>query len=77
VQAFASITPIAAVVLSPPVEAFETKLGNADTLPSVILTEVEHKKITADLRTMTSEIEIKHVKKPWSAYKKVLKEHPA
>jgi hypothetical protein len=49
-------------------------LGNADKVPSVILTEAEHKRITARLALET--LDVKNAKQLWKAYQKAYKDHP-
>jgi hypothetical protein len=49
-------------------------LGNADRVPSVILTEAEHKKITARLAKATKGV--KDAKELWAAYQGVYEDHP-
>jgi hypothetical protein len=49
-------------------------LGNADKMPSVILTDVEHKAVTAELRQKAAGID--SAEKLWEVYKDVYKSHP-
>lgn len=49
-------------------------LGNADKVPSVILTEAEHKRITARLAIATRQV--KTPEQLWKVYKDVYAEHP-
>ncbi len=53
-------------------ERFE--LGNAAKVPAVILTEAEHKALTAELRVATLEVE--KVQDLWKAYQKVYRKYP-
>ena len=50
-------------------------LGNADKVPSVILTDAEHKAVTAELRVDTAGVE--DVKQLWAAYQRAYAKHPA
>jgi hypothetical protein len=49
-------------------------LGNADKVPSVILTEAEHKRITAILAKETKKV--KNAKDLWVAYQRAYVDHP-
>lgn len=50
------------------------KLGNPDRIPAVLLTDAEHKAMTARLRLATSEV--LNAQELWEAYKKVYAPHP-
>jgi hypothetical protein len=49
-------------------------LGNADKMPSVILTEAEHKSITAQLNAAKKHV--RDAQQLWQAYQEVYKTHP-
>jgi hypothetical protein len=49
-------------------------LGNADKVPSVILTEAEHKAMTATLKAETAKAET--VQELWEAYQRAYVDHP-
>jgi hypothetical protein len=51
------------------------KLGNADLGPSVILSDAEHKAITAQLNAETAGVE--NAQQLWKAYEKVYKDFPS
>ncbi len=50
------------------------KLGSAAKVPAVILTEAEHKRITAALAKATKEV--KNSKQLWAAYQEVYEKYP-
>jgi hypothetical protein len=52
-------------------------LGDTELMPSVILTEAEHKEITTALRNAADERKPKTVAKLWDMYKEVYENHPA
>ena len=54
------------------VKRFE--LGDAAKVPSAILTEVEHKRITAELRAAT--LKVRDTQGLWKAYRKVYRKYP-
>ena len=49
-------------------------LGNADKAPSVILTQAEHKAVTARLKVETPQVET--TQELWQAYQKAYADHP-
>ena len=51
------------------------KLGNPDRIPAVLLTEAEHKAMTAALRVETAGV--KDAQALWKAYQRAYKDHPA
>ena len=50
------------------------KLGNPDKMPSVILTDAQHKKVTAELAAETANV--KNPQNLWKAYQKVYAKYP-
>lgn len=50
------------------------RLGNTDRIPAVLLTEAEHKAITAKLKLVTSKAET--LAELWAGYEKAYIDHP-
>ena len=50
------------------------RLGNTDRIPSVVLTEAQHKAITADLKLATGGAE--NLTQLWQGYQKAYAKHP-